>query len=472
MSTLPPRRGKTGLLYLLLVLACTAVIVVDPIANRFAPPQAPPDPALTPTPEIEIFARCAIAAHALAPSVSTSQLLGTLDAERVDPVSVPVRTDRIAEIAAHLRTAIVVGEIEGPANALSRVDAVVPAIDALDPPDPELRADADALSRIFTDGPGSLTPEERARFTDRHTLLARIALTSGAPDTDPDRAAIVRASVRALLGLTGIAALGVIGMTVGFILLIVGIVLKASGKLPPRYVRDGTSPPRVHNTYLESMILFLTGLALFKAVSIVVGFLVQDPPPAVQIAMYAGYWVIALAAFWPRVRGVDWSTMRRSIGWTSGRGVVREIGAGIANYLAFLPIVGVGFFLVVVLSQFLHMRPSHPLVDEIPTASPWELVMLYSLAALWAPLVEESMFRGALYHHTRRFTGAVLSACFTAFLFAAIHPQGITTIPALMALALGFAACREWRSSLIGSMTGHALHNAVLITLNLLLFGG
>ena len=55
-----------------------------------------------------------------------------------------------------------------------------------------------------------------------------------------------------------------------------------------------------------------------------------------------------------------------------------------------------------------------------------------------------------------------------SFLFAAPHPQGLIAAPLLMALAFGFTAAREWRGSLIPSMTVHALHNGALMAMLIL----
>ena len=40
-----------------------------------------------------------------------------------------------------------------------------------------------------------------------------------------------------------------------------------------------------------------------------------------------------------------------------------------------------------------------------------------------------------------------------------------------MALAFGFTAAREWRGSLVPSMTVHALHNGTLLVLLILTAG-
>jgi membrane protease YdiL (CAAX protease family) len=188
-------------------------------------------------------------------------------------------------------------------------------------------------------------------------------------------------------------------------------------------------------------------------------------------AEIVGLGVLALIPFWPLVRGVDRATMFRSMGWTRGRGVLREILAGIATYLAFFPLVIAGFAVMIVLIQVFGFAPTHPIVDQFSQGSPITIALLYLLAAVWAPVVEESIFRGALYHHSRRFVGFLVSALLAAFVFAAIHPQGIGGIPPLMALAIGFAACREWRGSLIGSITAHALHNAVIVTFGIFVLG-
>ena len=92
-------------------------------------------------------------------------------------------------------------------------------------------------------------------------------------------------------------------------------------------------------------------------------------------------------------------------------------------------------------------------------------------ASVWAPLTEESMFRGALFHHMRGKLGALLSALGVGFIFAIIHPQGILLVPPLMALGLVFSLIREWRGSLIGPMFAHALHNAVLVTVLIVAMG-
>jgi len=88
------------------------------------------------------------------------------------------------------------------------------------------------------------------------------------------------------------------------------------------------------------------------------------------------------------------------------------------------------------------------------------------------------MFRGVLYRHLREassrlgyFWSVMLSATVAGFVFAAIHPQGLIAIPALMAIAFGLTLVREWRGTLIPGMVTHGVHNGILLLIALLMLG-
>jgi membrane protease YdiL (CAAX protease family) len=94
------------------------------------------------------------------------------------------------------------------------------------------------------------------------------------------------------------------------------------------------------------------------------------------------------------------------------------------------------------------------------------------LAAVIAPIVEETMFRGVLYRHLREMTGRLggalsffISAVVASFIFAAIHPQGWLGIPPLMGIAIGLSIAREWRGSLIPSMVAHGVNNGLVMAI-------
>jgi membrane protease YdiL (CAAX protease family) len=448
-----------------LVLAAAAVILVEPVANLILPTPPAPDPTTIATPDIELATRFGIAIQSAQPddadsSSVASGLMPSLTNARTDPAGITDRDARLQEIVAHIRVAFASGEIEGAESALQRIAALDPVAQTLDPNDEAESAiltDLAHAHRIYIEGPASLDTDARDRLIERHGTMGRIALVHGTDRADPDRRAIVRSAMAAAIAVGLVLALA--------------IVMRASGRLPMRFRPDRESDARTHNVFLETAIVFLAAFAAYKVLAVTLAEVLPNAAMALAAAEIIGLGVLALIPFWPLVRGVDRATMFRSMGWTRGRGVLREILAGIATYLAFFPVVIAGFAAMIVLIQVFGFAPSHPIVDQFSQGSPITIALLYLLAAVWAPVVEESIFRGALFHHSRRFVGFLISALLAAFVFAAIHPQGIGGIPPLMALAIGFAACREWRGSLIGSITAHAIHNAVIVTFGLFVLG-
>jgi len=77
-----------------------------------------------------------------------------------------------------------------------------------------------------------------------------------------------------------------------------------------------------------------------------------------------------------------------------------------------------------------------------------------------------------LFHHLRGRWAWAPSAAVVAVIFAAIHPQGWVAVPVLASIALALAALREWRGSIIASMTAHAFNNFMAITVALVLLRG
>jgi len=197
-------------------------------------------------------------------------------------------------------------------------------------------------------------------------------------------------------------------------------------------------------------------------------------------AMYAS--LLALA--WPSVRGLSWRETRELIGLHKGAGVLREVGAGVVCYITAVPILLFGlivYFLLSLVAQLIRgdqPPPSHPAVEMLSSAGPMGVVLLYLLASVTAPIVEEIAFRGLLFSHLRgvvapriRFVSFAVAALVSSFIFAVIHPQGVLFVPALGGLAVGFCLAREIRGSLIAPMVAHGINNAVTLTLAVSLFG-
>ncbi|MBX9791750.1 MAG: CPBP family intramembrane metalloprotease [Pirellulales bacterium] len=183
-----------------------------------------------------------------------------------------------------------------------------------------------------------------------------------------------------------------------------------------------------------------------------------------------------VALGWPVLRGVPWSTVRREIGWLRGRAGLGEPIVGLGCYLMGIPLLFGGILVTLLLIKIRGAGtaagpplPSHPIVELVADGDWLWRLLLFVDAAVLAPIVEETMFRGVLYRHLReasarwsRWLSVLASATVTSFLFAIIHPQGWMAVPALMALAYTFTIAREWRESLIPCMVAHGVQNGLV----------
>jgi membrane protease YdiL (CAAX protease family) len=238
--------------------------------------------------------------------------------------------------------------------------------------------------------------------------------------------------------------------------------------LPPPAARPAEVPPdRLASPRTGP---FLEAFAIYLASQILLSLLVylvfrHRASVEMEWLMLAMLPVIVL---WPMWRGVKWHDLRRALGWHAGRGVFREIGAGVVGYVTGFPLFVVCTIVSALLMHLTGADASHPMQFEVGKSLKGNL-QLYLLACVWAPVVEETMFRGALFHHLRRGWNWLFSAGFSALIFAAVHPQGWTAIPVLGGLALIFAALREWRGSAIAPMTGHFIQNFTVTTMLILM---
>lgn len=329
--------------------------------------------------------------------------------------------------------------------------------------------------------PGTLTEGERALLVSRLDWFGRLLATLDAGSQDPTRVAATREAFRAMWISMAAVGLGLVALGVGCVLLLIKLIVHVNRYGELRIVMHEMRVPA--GVYLEAA-------AIYLALAFVLPLLASLIPGVGQ-SMGVGIALLTAAS----VTGVAWPLLRcgspgeaaLELGLHRGRGVWREIGAGIVGYLAVLPLLAVGLVATFV-CLFIYMSLAqqygwdtdvgsgpgapHPIIEWISGSSVWAKIGVLLLASGFAPFFEEIMFRGALLNGAARTIRLAPGLLVMGFIFAAVHPQGWLAVPALMSLAIGFGFIRLWRRGcLIGPMVAHSIHNGALVFVLLLLAG-
>ena len=377
-------------------------------------------------------------------------------------------------IGQRLRFVVLAGELVGPTEARERLEELqdlesgnqVAASD-------DDKAAGEILGRLYYDYEADAFTAPALSDSDREQLRRHLGWFGDLalnPRDGPDpaaRAAVLAPARRLVIVFGGVFLAGLFAGAIGFVLLVLFAVLW-------RHMRSRfTVGSPYGGVYAETFALWL-----ILYVGLV--WLIRRFAPNLPLALEAGIpqfgSLIVLA--WPVFRGASWRQVRQDVGWRAGNKPILEPFYGLLCYLATFPILIILLLMLALLLQ--HgprwlTPPSHPIVGEVVHGGWSAWLQTLFVASIGAPIVEETMFRGVLYRHLReatagagRWQSVAISAIVAAFIFAALHPQGLLGILPLMALACGFTAAREWRASLVPSMTVHALHNG-MITLMLIL---
>ncbi|MEM6792671.1 MAG: CPBP family intramembrane glutamic endopeptidase [Acidobacteriota bacterium] len=328
----------------------------------------------------------------------------------------------------------------------------------------DLRAFEAALARRRgLERPGGAAPpleeDARQRLTDGHGWYGELAVALAEGGEDRLVAGARRLALGLVIGSVGALAAFAIGCGLAFL----AWMWWRSGRLRSGYrgLLEG-SEAASRRPYLESLLLFIVALQVLGAAS---GALMAGGGGRWPLLLN---WLALLALIWPLQRGVSRDELGLALGWPPGASPWREIGAGIVGYLASAPLLALGFSMTVLIARFGDQQPYHPIVDWVKSSSTLDLLIVVSAAVLWAPIVEENVFRGAFFHYLRERLGPLASATLVAITFAALHPQGLAGLPFLIALAIALALIREWRGSLIAPITVHMIHNGLILALLLL----
>jgi membrane protease YdiL (CAAX protease family) len=391
-----------------------------------------------------------------------------------------------ADSAAHtpenrVRAAIVAGELGGAGEAESRLMELKDDLESTSPliweklPDEDRRVlteDTKALLEFYGAGT-ALTPAAEDELVKRHGYFGKLATTFGKPDTDSDRAELLDGGGKLIALLGGFGLLVVAVILGGLATSVVMTVLLFAGRLRARFV----PPIPGGSVYLETAAVFFFGFLMLQVMmSVVVANQWVAESNALYVSLGAQWFLVPLM-LWPVVRGTSFSQWRRDMGLHAGEGLFTELGAGLVGYLAGIPLLLIAMVVSLIAAMVKQglAGPGEPPAVENPVVelvtkggiAPW---LLFALGTIWAPLVEECIFRGAMFRHLRGRLGVVLSAAIVAVAFGAAHGYEWMMLGPVIALGFNFSLMREWRGSLIGPIAAHCLHNATVLLMVITLF--
>ncbi len=370
-----------------------------------------------------------------------------------------------------LRVAIVAGELLGPEAAEERLNDLNDDLEE----GTELAEDAAAVEGIYVDGqsPGE---GELDQLRTNHGWFGRLAI-AGAKGPESDEHKRLVSGGQALVAIMLAVALGGgLALLAGAALLTAGAIVWANN---PRFSRFRPGP-RGGSVLIETVGVFVAAFLLLKLSTAVVAAIWPDTEVPTWFAMLC-QWLLLLTLLWPWARGMPLGRAMHALGLHRGQGVLTEMGCGLVGYLACVPILVVGVIVSMILLMLYALGrrlaglpepppPSNQVIEMVARTPVALAVLLFLLASLWAPLAEESIFRGALYGHLRRSWHWFPAAVVTALGFGLMHGYMILLLGPVIALGVGFSLMREWRGSLIAPMTAHCMHNAMVLALLLVVF--
>jgi len=275
-------------------------------------------------------------------------------------------------------------------------------------------------------------------------------------------------SLLALLGLLGL--IGVVLLR-WYVLRKGGQRAEAAVREPAGYVRELRA-----GLLLEAFVVYLAVTVVTQMTAGVIAgarmAVVGEASPTAEALFTACVYVLsgllALLYLAYRLRSVGWSW--RLVGFTT-RNPFRDILWGIGGYAAALPLL----LIAGVISRFVGRFVESPTNPVIPLFAETETLVgraiLFALAVLIAPFVEELFFRGVLFNSFRAKWSVAAGIVLSAAVFASVHPLPVQFLP-IFVLGSVFATLFHERGSLLSSAVAHGLNNCVLFVLILILTGG
>ena len=379
---------------------------------------------------------------------------------------------------------ILVNEIKGPKSALKSIDELDAAAEEASFESTEtqeqLRSIVSKLVQEQADGnvnPIETLPlEERDLLTKSLGWVGELAMyPEGASDVDRRTAMMGEAST-GMWKLMGAFGVGLSIFVLGFAGFVVMVTLLATNRLRPKFQLGASGMNIYIQTFAIWMVVFFGMPYLIAKTGLITN--AEESLMSTPFVFFGSLLVL----IYPVMRGIPFSKVLADIGWKQ-RAPLGDLALSPVAYASWMPVILIGFFCVfagMMVSETIHgprpfgagVAPGHPIQDFIAAGNTKVIILVFVTACIAAPIVEETMFRGVLYRHLRELTGhqqrwvsVVFSAVLNGVIFAAIHPQGLTAIPLLTSLAIGFSLAREWRDSLLMSIMMHAINNFMVTCL-------
>lgn len=303
----------------------------------------------------------------------------------------------------------------------------------------------------------------------RWLALKHLALAAG--DTESARQWASRARAQAnRLQRTLLAAFGVVA-----VLLLAGVAVwlaYAVWKSTQRGAPPPLSPLPAHHvgTVTWGLVVYLVAMYLGGTVA---GLFAHRLPPETPLLVVL-VWLVQLVTGGVAIGWLHWQMKRagvswREIGW-KWKPVMPHLAWGTGAYVAMLPVL----LLTVVLVQLLLPAipsPAHPIAGvALSDNPPWVTLLLFLMAAVFAPLFEEVFFRGVLLNALWRRTGSRWAGIVgSALFFSILHPQMYFGWIVIFVVGVMLGALFVERRSLLPCIWMHALNNsAALVAVQLL----
>lgn len=375
--------------------------------------------------------------------------------EQPDWRAVVADLERLAESRVErARVAIVAAEVLGRQEGLRRLDDLLAEVD----PGGGLAADIGWFKRVLTEGADVLGDEAAASLRARHGWFAEVAIARGNSDVLFVKGPPTRG------GDEIVGAMGTMGL-MNLLLIVAGVIaaLLLSALWRQGFLTSaGFVPSHTPTVYVETFCIFLLTFIVLVGTQVLSMWSTGIASVTMYVVTEILLWSCALAAAWPVLRGAGLEHVKRDLGWTRGEGFWAEALCGVLAFLVSVPLMHCA---AMVVGLFESEAPAGTEEHGYPTyttplGNSWVPVIVGCFSAVvWAPLVEETMYRGALYHAVRQMMGPWLAIPLTAIAFGAAHPYGMSGLVMVTIAGIGFGLLREWRGTLIAPITMHALHN-------------